>query len=101
VRRREFIALGSAAIAWPVGSVAQQDRARRIGVLMGFAETDGEGQTCVAAFREALQKLGWAEGHNIRTDYRWTALATSNYCPAMSAFGGKADIAIRPRHVRF
>jgi ABC-type uncharacterized transport system substrate-binding protein len=74
VRRREFIALGSAAIAWPVGSVAQQDRARRIGVLMGFAETDGEGQTFVAAFREALQKLGWAEGHNIRTDYRWTAL---------------------------
>jgi ABC-type uncharacterized transport system substrate-binding protein len=43
-------------------------------LLMGFAETDREGQTFVAAFREGLQKLGWAEGHNIRIDYRWTGL---------------------------
>jgi len=74
MRRREFITLVVGAAAWPVGAVAQQDRARRIGVLMGFAETDREGQTFVAVFRDALQKLGWAEGHNIRIDYRWTAL---------------------------
>jgi putative tryptophan/tyrosine transport system substrate-binding protein len=47
---------------------------RRIGVLMGFAENDREGQTFVAAFREGLQKLGWVEGRNIRIDYRWTGL---------------------------
>ena len=47
---------------------------RRIGVLMGFTESDREGQAFVAAFREGLQKLGWAEGRNIRIDYRWTAL---------------------------
>src|SRR6516225_5069026 len=74
MRRREFITLVGGAAAWPVGTIAQQDRARRIGVLMGFAETDREGQTFVAVFRDALQKLGWAEGHNIRIDYRWTAL---------------------------
>jgi putative tryptophan/tyrosine transport system substrate-binding protein len=76
MRRRELIALivGTAA-AWPFATGAQQlEVVRRIGVLMGFAESDREGQTFVAAFRESLQKLGWVEGRNIRIDYRWTAL---------------------------
>jgi putative tryptophan/tyrosine transport system substrate-binding protein len=30
-----------------------------------------EGQAFVAAFREELLKLGWAEGRNLRSDYRW------------------------------
>ncbi|MFZ0030180.1 MAG: ABC transporter substrate-binding protein, partial [Pseudolabrys sp.] len=75
MRRREFLTLVGAAVAWPIAARAQQpDRMRRIGVLMGFAESDREGQAFVAAFREGLQKLGWAEGRNIRIDYRWTAL---------------------------
>ena len=44
---------------------------KRIGVLMGFAEADREGQAFAAAFREGLQQLGWAEGRNIRIDTRW------------------------------
>src|SRR6202011_2382745 len=73
IRRREFIVtLGGAAAAWPLATRAQQpDRVRRIGVLMGYAETDREGQAFVAAFREGLQKLGWAENRNMRIDYRW------------------------------
>ena len=75
MRRRDFITVVGSAAAWPLIAVAQQpDRMRRIGVLMGFAESDREGQAFVAAFREGLQKLGWAEGRNIRIDYRWTAL---------------------------
>jgi len=46
---------------------------RRIGVLMGYAESDPEGQANVAAFREGLQELGWTEGRNIRLDTRWAA----------------------------
>jgi putative ABC transport system substrate-binding protein len=46
---------------------------RRIGVLMGSAENDSEAQAWVAAFREALQKLGWTEGRNIRIDTRWAS----------------------------
>ena len=53
---------------------------RRIGVLMGFAENDPEGQACVAAFREGLQKLGWTEGRNIRIDTRWATPATRSRC---------------------
>jgi hypothetical protein len=44
---------------------------RRIGVLMGYAESDPDAQANVAAFRESLQKLGWAEGRNVRIDTRW------------------------------
>jgi putative ABC transport system substrate-binding protein len=41
---------------------------RRIGVLMGYAETDPAAQAQVAALRQELQKLGWDEGRNIRID---------------------------------
>src|SRR4029077_6087964 len=75
MQRREFFALlGAAAVAWPVAARAQQpDRVRRIGVLMAHGENDREGQAFVAIFRETLQKLGWAEGRNIRIDTRWAA----------------------------
>jgi putative ABC transport system substrate-binding protein len=76
MQRREFITLiGGAAATWPLATHAQQpDRMRRIGVLMAHAENDPEFQAYVAAFREGLQKLGWAEGRNIRLDFRWGAL---------------------------
>src|SRR5215831_5630648 len=72
--RREFITLlGGAAAAWPLAAHAEQSGMRRIGVLMGSAENDSEAQAWVAAFREALQKLGWTEGRNIRIDTRWAS----------------------------
>ncbi len=46
---------------------------RRIAVLMGYAESDQEGQAFAAAFREELQKLGWIEGRTIRIDTRWAS----------------------------
>ena len=71
MKRRYFITLlGGAALALPRVARAQ-DRMRRIGVLMGFAESDPVVQAYSVAFREALQKLGWAEGGNIRIDIRW------------------------------
>jgi putative tryptophan/tyrosine transport system substrate-binding protein len=73
VKRREFITLlGGTAAAWPLAARAQQPGGmRRIGMLMLYAESDREGQAFVAAFREGLQKLGWAEARNIRIDTRW------------------------------
>src|SRR6516164_4652179 len=72
-RRREFITLlGGAAAAWPLSAGAQQDRVRRIGVLMNLAANDPEGQARVAAFVQALRQLGWTDGANARIDYRWS-----------------------------
>jgi putative ABC transport system substrate-binding protein len=76
--RREFVELlgGAAAlsIALPLAAPAQQaERVRRIGVLMGYAEGDREGQAFVASFRAELQKLGWIEGRNVQIDARWGA----------------------------
>ena len=75
MRRREFISLvASAAAVWPLPGHAQQaDRVRRIGVLMPFSESDAEGKLELAGFAQQLQDLGWADGRNLRIDYRWSA----------------------------
>src|SRR5262245_57207363 len=71
MRRREFITLVGGVAAWPVGALAQQpDEVRRIGVLVNTAADDPEAQTNVAAFKQALQQLGWSEGRDLRIDYR-------------------------------
>jgi ABC-type uncharacterized transport system substrate-binding protein len=75
MKRREFITLlGGAAATWPLAARAQQtERVRRIGVLMFSAESDQEGVSSVAAFREELRNLGWMEGRNSEIDIRWAA----------------------------
>jgi putative ABC transport system substrate-binding protein len=74
MRRREFITLiGNTAAAWPLAARAQlPDRVRRIGVLMPDAEDDPQSQADITAFRQELQKEGWAERRNVRIDYRWS-----------------------------
>ena len=74
MRRRDFITLiGGAAASWPLAGRAQQLDRRRIGILMGWAESDREAQSWLAAFREELRKLGWTEGRNIEMEIRWAA----------------------------
>jgi putative ABC transport system substrate-binding protein len=75
MRRREFITLlGGAAATWPLAARAQQaERMRRIGVLMNLAVGDPEGEARIAAFVQALQRLGWSDGRNLRIDHRWAA----------------------------
>jgi putative tryptophan/tyrosine transport system substrate-binding protein len=75
MRRREFITLLSGAASWPFAVHAQQnDRMRRIGVLMAHPESDPEFQQYADTFREGLRKLGWIEGRNVSFDFRWGAL---------------------------
>ena len=75
MKRREFITLlAGTAVACPLGARAQQgERMRRIGVLMGQAAIDSEGQSRAAALRNALQDLGWIDGRNVRFELRWFA----------------------------
>jgi putative tryptophan/tyrosine transport system substrate-binding protein len=74
MKRREFITLIAGTTALPLAARGQQaGPVRRIGILMGGAESDQEGQSSVAAFREGLQKLGWIEGRNSEINIRWAA----------------------------
>ena len=75
MKRREFITLLSgAAAAWPLSARAQQAaRIRRVGLLMNLSENDLEAQRLLATLREGLAQLGWADGRNLRIDYRWAS----------------------------
>src|SRR5258708_27097786 len=73
MKRRQFITLlGGAAVAWPLAARAQQpDQMRRIGALMGYAETALEAQACVTAFVQGFKELGWIVARNVSIDYRF------------------------------
>jgi putative ABC transport system substrate-binding protein len=75
VHRRSFITLLTAtAAAWPLAAGAQQnERVRRVGVLMPLTKDDPEDRARVAALQEGLRRLGWMEGRNIQSEYRWYA----------------------------
>jgi putative ABC transport system substrate-binding protein len=73
MRRREFMSLlGGAAAAWPLVANGQAaEPVRRIGVLVASTEGDAEYQARMALVRDALRKLGWVDGRNVRMVYRW------------------------------
>jgi ABC-type uncharacterized transport system substrate-binding protein len=74
MKRREFITLLGGAGAWPLVARAQQsERVRRVGVLQTPSESDPQTQTRVEAFEQALRRLGWTIGDNLRIDYRFGA----------------------------
>jgi putative tryptophan/tyrosine transport system substrate-binding protein len=70
--RREFITLlGGAAAMWPRAARAQQPgRIRRVGMLLG---TTASGPEPVPAFVQGMRELGWADGRNVRFEYRAVA----------------------------
>ena len=57
MKRREFISVGSAAAAWPLGMRVQQGgRLQLVAALSACAENDRKGISNIAAFRAALQR---------------------------------------------
>ena len=75
MRRRQFLTLLSgAAASCPFAALAQQPGSMPVvGVLMGIAEGDPEGQARIVAFRQGLADLGWTDGKNVHIEYRWSA----------------------------
>jgi putative ABC transport system substrate-binding protein len=77
MKRRDFIAGVGSAAAWPVVAAAQGSaRNGRIGVLMGYAESDAEAQRWVTAFRKGLNDQ--LAGATIELNFRWATGSTQN-----------------------
>jgi len=72
IRRREFIFTLGGAAAWPLAVKAQQpNRTRKIGVLMGIAQSDPEARRRFAVFAQALQDMSWTDRQNIAFEMRY------------------------------
>ena len=70
MQRREFITfLSGAAVAWPLGALAQQTgKVWRVGMLDTTPATFNAPN--VDAFRRELRQLGYVEGQNLLIEYR-------------------------------
>ena len=75
IRRRDFVTLLGGAVLAPAASrpafAQPAERGRRIGLLVGFSQSDLEAQARISALRTGLATLGWVEGRNLRIDERW------------------------------
>ena len=71
MKRRKFLGLVGAAVAWPLAVRAQKNGdVRRVGVLMSIDEKGPEGKAQLAGFVQRLAELGWSEGHNLKLEIR-------------------------------
>jgi putative ABC transport system substrate-binding protein len=73
MRRREFISLlGGVTLVFPLDVHAQpMDQVRRIGNLGAYAKNDPEDEKRREVFQEGMKQLGWIEGRNVLTEFRW------------------------------
>jgi putative ABC transport system substrate-binding protein len=70
MRRREFITLLGGAAAWPL-AVHGQERIRLVGAVAGVGSGNTEAAARFSIFVQALARLGWVEGRNLRIETRW------------------------------
>ena len=69
MRRRDFVKIIAGLATVRSNAVnARQPGRRVIGVLIGIAQTDAAAQSWLAAFRDALGKLGWKDGSNLQIE---------------------------------
>ncbi len=83
LKRREFIMLlGGAAVVWPFAARAQQPAMPVVGYLSSLGQAVSV--QFDDAFRRGLSQMGFVEGQNVSTEYRWI---TDSYdsLPAMAA----------------
>jgi putative tryptophan/tyrosine transport system substrate-binding protein len=68
MRRREFISLVGGAATWPLAARAQQASRVRVGFVDFAGENDPNALDRARAFKQGLEKLGWAP----TIDYYWS-----------------------------
>jgi putative tryptophan/tyrosine transport system substrate-binding protein len=68
MRRREFTALLSGAVTWPLAVRAQPPAMPVVGFL---GVTSAGSQPYLVAFRQGLSETGYVEGQSVVIEYRW------------------------------
>jgi len=73
VRRREFIELfGGAGIAWPFAARAGALPAGKVPLIGILGDDAAVWKPWTDAFVARMRELGWADGHDIAIEYRWS-----------------------------
>src|SRR5690349_20928662 len=82
MRRRDFIAVVSGAVAWPLAARAQQPAIPVVAFLDAAPlETDVRG---IVEFRKGLSEIGYVEGQNVMIEYR-SAEGQADRLPALAS----------------
>src|SRR5215813_11453352 len=82
MKRREFITLLGGTAVWPLVARAQQSAMPVIGYLSSLGQAVSV--QFDTAFRRGLSQMGYVEGQNVSTEYRWIS-DSYDPLPAMAA----------------
>jgi putative ABC transport system substrate-binding protein len=84
MRRREFIkaVCGTVASSWPLAALAQQPSMPVVGFL--DSRSSDAMASRLAGFRQGLKEVGFADGENVKIEYRW-AENKADHLPQMAA----------------
>ena len=86
MRRREFISLLGGAVSWPLGATAQQRGVPVIGFLNSTSPDTITDR--LRAFRGGLKEMGYVDGENVSTEYRWPDNQNDRLPVLVYFFGG-------------